>query len=176
MSTPTTPENHPRASALIEEYRRRLRASEDPFATPAMVEKRAARGVEVQRALRQRERELTPATVLYALRHRRGRANGLTAEQLVELITGDRLPADVRRLRHVVEHLRLEGHAVCALPSSGYYLAATAEDLDLTCNYLYARAMTSLRQIGQLKRRAVPDLRGQLGLPMTDEPIEEADQ
>lgn len=118
-------------------------------------------------------RELSPAAVLRVLRHRRGRANGLTAEQLVEAITGARRPADLRRLRYAVEQLRLEGHPVCAVPEHGYYLAASAEDLDTTCHYLYARAMTSLRQIGRLKRRAVPDLRGQLGLPITgahDEP------
>lgn len=117
--------------------------------------------------------EITPAAVLIALRYRHGRANGITAEQLAGEITGRRSAADQRRLRQVVEQLRLDGFPVCAHPSHGYYLAATAEDIDLTCHYLYGRALTSLRQICRLKRLAVPDLRGQLGLPLT---VPEEDQ
>jgi hypothetical protein len=34
-----------------------------------------------------------------------------------------------------------------------------------TCNFLYDRAMTSLRQIATMRRVSLPDLRGQLHLP-----------
>jgi len=95
-----------------------------------------------------------------------GHASGLTAAALVAAITGRSAPADVRTLRRCVEDLRMRGYPVCAHPSHGYYIAANADDVDATCEYLYQRALTSLRQISALKRVAIPDLRGQLGLPL----------
>lgn len=111
-------------------------------------------------------RELSPATVLHALQGRLGRANGLTAEELCQAITGEHAASDLRRLRSVIEQLRREGNAVCASPRYGYYLAASAKDLDDTCAFLLDRALTSIRQIAAMKRVAMPDLRGQLGLPL----------
>ena len=111
-------------------------------------------------------REITPETVLAALQGRIGRASGLTAEELAHAITGTHGAGDLRRLRTVVEQLRRDGHAVCATPRHGYYLAANAADLDETCAFLLDRAMTTLRQIAAMKRVAMPDLRGQLGLPL----------
>lgn len=117
-------------------------------------------------------REITPDTVLAALQGRIGSANGLTAEELSQAITGKHGTGDLRRLRTAIEHLRREGHAVCATPKHGYYMAANAADLDKTCAFLLDRAMTSLRQIAAMKRVAMPDLRGQLGLPL--EPANES--
>ena len=71
----------------------------------------------------------------------------------------------LERLRHVIEHLRREGHAICGHPSTGYYIAANEAELDRTCNYLYDRALCSLEQIARMKRVAMPDIRGQLRLP-----------
>jgi len=112
--------------------------------------------------------DITQSTVWECLVHgqRVGRANGLTAEALAQAITGRNAPSDRRRLRQCVEELRKRGYPVGALPSHGYYIAATPADLDATCEYLYQRALTSLRQISALKRVAMPDLRGQLGLPL----------
>lgn len=95
-----------------------------------------------------------------------GRASGLTADALVKAITGRNAPAHRRLLRRCVEALRMRGYPVCAHPTHGYYIAANASDMDATCEYLYQRALTSLRQISALKRVAIPDLRGQLGLPL----------
>lgn len=111
-------------------------------------------------------REITPDTVLSALQGRIGRANGMTAHELSTAITGRHSAADERRLRAVVEHLRCQGHAVCAHPRHGYYLAASAAELDETCAFLVERASTSLRQVAAMRRVAMPDLRGQLGLPI----------
>lgn len=111
-------------------------------------------------------REITPATVLTALEGCIGPANGMTATQLTQTITGRHNAADERRLRQVIEQLRLDGHAVCATPAHGYFMAATAADIDQTGAFLVARAMTSLRQWCAMKHRAVPDLYGQLGLPL----------
>lgn len=113
-------------------------------------------------------REITQSTVWeYLIRGQHiGRANGQTAEQIATAITGRCVASDRRRLRLAVEALRRRGYPVCAHPMHGYYVAATATDVDDTCAYLYERAMTSLTQIAALKRVAIPDLRGQLGLPL----------
>ncbi len=70
-----------------------------------------------------------------------------------------------RTAREIVVELRLSGHHVCANPHAGYYMAATPEELDAACSWLYDRAMTSLQQVAAMKRVSLPDLRGQLHLP-----------
>jgi hypothetical protein len=110
-------------------------------------------------------RDITPETVRDALRGHIGAANGISAAALAETITGRQSACDERRLRQCVEQLRNEGHAICAHPSIGYFIAATAAELNGTCVFLVERAMTSLRQVSRLKNRALPDLYGQLGLP-----------
>jgi hypothetical protein len=112
-------------------------------------------------------RLLTSTSVLQALSQHIGRNQGITAAQLVcEILclpVSD--PVEERRLRRIVEDLRREGHHVCAHPTDGYFIAATASELDDTCAFLYERAMTSLKQIAAMKRISLPDLRGQLHLP-----------
>jgi hypothetical protein len=58
---------------------------------------------------------------------------------------------------------------VCGHPSTGYHLAGTAAELDRTCEFLFGRSMTSLKQVSAMKRVTLPDLRGQLGLPLKKE-------
>lgn len=111
-------------------------------------------------------REITPHTVLAALQRRIGEANGMTATALTFDITGRQSAADERRLRDVIVLLRQEGHAVCSHPSSGYFMAANANELTKACTFLVERALTSLRQVSAMKHVAMPDLYGQLGLPM----------
>lgn len=115
-------------------------------------------------------KDLTPDTVLATLQHCVGEAGGRTAEQLVHTITGRKAEGDLRRLRQVIEALRTAGHRICAHPAHGYYLAATDDELDRACGFLLDRAMTSLRQVSAMKRVALPDLRGQLGLPLETQP------
>lgn len=110
-------------------------------------------------------RELTPDSVLSALQARRGAVNGASARDLVFLVTGRVNAADERRLRQIIEKLRNEGHPICAHPVTGYHFAATASELDRTCQFLVARMNSSLRQVAAMKRVALPDLYGQLGLP-----------
>lgn len=110
-------------------------------------------------------REITPDAVLEALLRRVGPANGASAKQLAGEVLGTVAEAnDERRLRQVIEQLRNDGHAVCATPEEGYHHAANADDLNRTCVYLTKRALTTLRQVAAMKRVAVPDLYGQLGL------------
>lgn len=109
-------------------------------------------------------RDLTPATVLDALRARLGEQNGITARALVIEITHRESPADERRLRSIVEQLRSDGHRICAHPESGYFVAASDDELQRTLDFLYRRAATSFRQIAAMNRVSMPDLRGQLGI------------
>lgn len=109
-------------------------------------------------------RQLTPATVLEALRERLGEQNGISARALVIEITHCESAADERRLRSIVEQLRSDGHRICAHPESGYFTAADDDELQRTLDFLYRRAATSLRQIAAMNRVSMPELRGQLGI------------
>jgi len=111
-------------------------------------------------------RELTPSLVLDVLGDHVGPDNGISARDLVAKVCHVTTAAGERQLRKVIEQLRLAGHAVAAHPSTGYFLAKTDADLDGTCEFLYARAMTSLAQVAALRRVALPDLRGQLRLSL----------
>lgn len=109
---------------------------------------------------------LTSAAVLSALSHHIGVGNGVHSDLLVHEILGHFGGAAYeRRLRQIVTALRLEGHHVCAHPLHGYFIAATPEELDATCAFLYERALASLTQISRMKQVSLPDLRGQLHLP-----------
>lgn len=108
----------------------------------------------------------TKAAVLHVLQRHIGKRNGVTADQLVrEMRTFGALDMNARYFRALVEELRLDGHHICAHPQTGYYVAETAEELDESCEYLYSRAMCSLRQVARMRGVAEPDLRGQLRLP-----------
>lgn len=109
----------------------------------------------------------TTEDVLKALRGHIGERNGARAIDLVREITGQygADPHGERVLRQRVEALRLAGHHICAHPVTGYYIAESDEELVATCDYLYERALTSLKQIAAMRRVALPDLRGQLRLP-----------
>ncbi|ROH88651.1 hypothetical protein ED208_12595 [Stagnimonas aquatica] len=100
-------------------------------------------------------------SLLAALSRHVGRDRGVTARALVVEICGTWSAAGERHLRELVEALRQDGIAVCADPSNGYHIAATAEELQASIQFLRQRALTSLRQIRQLKRLAQPDLGGQ---------------
>lgn len=88
-----------------------------------------------------------------------GRENGITANNLAGLLQA--LPRTVRSL---VSDLRMEGMAVCGHPTTGYYIAATAEELDETCKFLRRRALHSLTLESKLRNVPMEDLVGQLHL------------
>lgn len=106
--------------------------------------------------------DLTRDLVLWHLAMHRGRDNGVRACDLVREICGETSPGLERQLRHCIEELRLDGQHICGHPASGYFIAATAEELDHTCQYLHDRAIKSIRQIARMRKVAEPDLRGQL--------------
>lgn len=110
---------------------------------------------------------ITRDTVLAALANHIGLERAVHARALVTEINErpEPLDAQLRSLRCIIVGLRAEGYHICGHPSSGYYMAATASEVDHTCNWLYARSMTTLQQVAAMKRVSLPDLRGQLRLP-----------
>ena len=112
-------------------------------------------------------REITPQTVLEALLQRIGPEDGASVRELASEVLGrPARPSDERVLRTVVMQLRNAGHPVCSTPDEGYHHAANAADLQRTCLHLTHRAVTSLEQVAAMRRIALPDFYGQLGLPV----------
>lgn len=98
--------------------------------------------------------------VLMALMGRIGAEKGISGRDLAALVD---IPE--RAVRDAVTALREEGIAVCARPSSGYFIAANAEELEECCAFLRERAMHSLRLESRLRKIPLVDLIGQLHLP-----------
>ena len=97
--------------------------------------------------------------VLAALQRHIGADTGVTAAALAR-----HLDIHERRLRLAISALREDGIAICGHPSSGYYIAETAEELERCCRFLRSRAMHSLSIEARLRRIPLPDLIGQLRL------------
>lgn len=88
-----------------------------------------------------------------------GIRNGISAAQISAA-----LDIHPRRVRSLVSELREEGTAVCGTPTTGYYIAATPEELEETCLFLRHRALHSLKLESKLRKMALEDLVGQLRL------------
>lgn len=88
-----------------------------------------------------------------------GRDRGATVAALAQ-----RLECNERLVRELVTELRLEGVAICGRPETGYFVAATADELEETCAFLRARAMHSLTIESRMRRVPLLDLLGQLRL------------
>lgn len=103
---------------------------------------------------------MTTQALLATLQHHIGAASGITVKQLAAL-----LGISPRRVRRLVSEAREDGIAICAHPQTGYFIAATAEELDLYfLKFLEARALHGLRLISRVRRIAWPDYIGQLKL------------
>lgn len=89
-----------------------------------------------------------------------GASRGITARHLA-----GRLDCPERHVRKLVSELREEGIAVCGLPRTGYYIAATAEEVEDTCRFLRERALHSLTLESRLRKVPLPELLGQLRIP-----------
>jgi hypothetical protein len=104
--------------------------------------------------------------VLAALSRHIGADRGVTGHDLAREIAGVFVDGGTERhLRKVIESLRRQGYHVCGMPKAGYFMAANEGDLIETCEFLYARSMTSLEQVSAMRNVSLPDLRGQLRLP-----------
>lgn len=98
--------------------------------------------------------------VLAALSAHIGCAHGIDAVALARCCG-----ITVRNLRHCISELRRDGSAVCGRPETGYFLAATAAELDESCQFLRSRALHSLALEARLRKIPLADLIGQLHLP-----------
>jgi len=108
------------------------------------------------------DRSLFPPTrhdVMAALARHVGAQRGIRADELAQL-----LGTNERKLRDFISELRADGVAVCGHPSTGYYIAATASELEDPCRFLRSRAMHSLVLEARLRKIPLPDLLGQLHL------------
>jgi len=102
----------------------------------------------------------TTNQLLNLLSHHIGRGNGVGVKQLAL-----QLDTTERHVRKLVSELRDEGNAICGTPADGYYIAANAEELQHTCDFLRSRAMHSLTLESRLRNIPLPDLLGQLHVP-----------
>lgn len=98
--------------------------------------------------------------VLTVLSRHIGKGNGISMRELEQQL--DMLP---RQVRIYISDLREGGHAICGTPKDGYYIAATAAELQATCEFLHNRALHSLALEAKLKKIPLPDLLGQLHIP-----------
>lgn len=114
----------------------------------------------LSRHLNRREKSMTKSDLLvYILTRHIGRANGITAAALAQTAG-----LEEREVRNKISHLREDGHAICAHPNSGYFIAANAEELEETCQFLRGRALHSLRLESRLRNIPMADLIGQMKL------------
>jgi biotin operon repressor len=98
-------------------------------------------------------------TVMAALSRHRGKHAGIGVAALADLVR-----LSERQVRKAVSELREEGFAICATPETGYYVAATADEIEECCQFLRSRAMHSLHLESRLRNIPLPDLLGQLRL------------
>lgn len=95
-----------------------------------------------------------------------GMGNGASADSLcreIRALPDGPVTCTPRHLRKLVHELReKEGQHIGAHPSRGYFIAETTEELDVCCEFLRARAMTSLKDIAAMRRVSLPELMGQL--------------
>jgi biotin operon repressor len=99
----------------------------------------------------------TTTDLLNALAPHQGAGDGVSAKVLAA-----RLGITTRALRKLVAAAREDGIAICGRPSTGYHIAATADELDAACEFLRRRALHSLRALSRMQRVAMPVLLGQL--------------
>ena len=102
---------------------------------------------------------MTKHDVLARLQRHIGEANGITAAALAT-----ELGVEKRRVRALVTELRLDGTAVCGHPKTGYFIAATGEEIEATCQFLRARAMHSLTLESAMRKTTLGELLGQMRL------------
>ena len=102
----------------------------------------------------------TKTELINLLSRHQGAANGISARYLAA-----QMRCTQRELRKLISQCRADdGIAICAHPSTGYYIASTAQELLGCCAFLEARAMHSLTLLSRMRKVSLPDLLGQLHL------------
>lgn len=99
----------------------------------------------------------TKTALINALAVHQGRARGISALRLARDIG-----VTPRKLRKLVSECRDEGLAICGQPSTGYFIAMTADELNAACAFLENRALHSMRVLARMRKVALPVVAGQL--------------
>lgn len=102
---------------------------------------------------------MNAAQLLAILSHHQGTAQGITAADLAR-----QCGVPERRVRQLVSELREEGTAICARPTTGYFIPTTPEELQQSCEFLEHRALKSLTLMSRMQKVSLPTLLGQLML------------
>lgn len=102
----------------------------------------------------------TVTLLINALNGHVGRERGITARHLCA-----RLDVPERRVRQLITEARECGYGICGTPRDGYYMAANAEELHETIEFLKHRALCSLSLASRLSNTPLAELVGQLKLP-----------
>lgn len=90
------------------------------------------------------EKAVTTASLKRVLKS--GAANGQSVNTLAFL-----LDTTDRAVRKLADELIEEGTPVCAHPATGYYIAATREEVEATYDWLRSRGLHSLKKASQLR-------------------------
>ena len=100
----------------------------------------------------------TKTSLLNVMSTHHGRDEGISARYLAMY-----LQVSQRELRKLISQCRYEdGAAICSHPSTGYFIATTADELDMCCKFLEHRALHSLQLLSKMKKVSMPALVGQL--------------
>lgn len=99
----------------------------------------------------------TKTALINALAAHRGRARGIAAHRLAR-----ELGVSPRKLRKLISECRDDGLAICGQPSTGYFMAMTADELNAACAFLENRALHSMRVLARMRKVALPVVAGQL--------------
>lgn len=69
-----------------------------------------------------------------------------------------------RTVRALVLRLRENAIAVCGSPETGYFIAATPDELEATCKLLQAHGIHQLTVAARMRKTTLPELLGQMTL------------
>ena len=105
--------------------------------------------------------EINAEALLRFMEKHIGADRGISSRDLSIGLVGYSNGNTERRIRTIIQGARLVGYQLCGHPDTGYFMAATPEELDRTCKFLVDRAMTTLKQVSRMKKLAMPDLYGQ---------------
>lgn len=102
----------------------------------------------------------TKTDLLNLMSRHLGAQNGISARYMAAT-----LGVTQRHLRQLISQCRYEeGTAICGHPSTGYYIATTAAELNACCAFLESRALHSLNLLSRMRKMSMSDLLGQLRL------------
>ena len=102
---------------------------------------------------------MTSSELIHILSRHQGAANGVGAAALAHTYG-----VPERLIRQLVTNLRQEGMAICAHPTTGYFIPTTPQELSESCEFLEHRALKSLHLVSRMKNVSLPTLLGQLAL------------